>query len=53
MEVLKQLEFMKKKIDGINRGLRSNFEMRKHQKIQIKEMQLRLKESQQELADLP
>lgn len=53
MEVLKQLEFMKKKIDGINRGLRTNFEMRKHQKIQVKEMQRRVQESQAELNELP
>ena len=45
MEVLKQLEFMKKKIDGVNLGLRTNLEMRKTQKIQIKAMQTRLREN--------
>ena len=53
MEVLKQLEFMKKKIDGVNQGLRTNLEIRKNQKIQIKEMQMRLRESQAELNEIP
>lgn len=53
MEVLKQLEFMKKKIDGVNQGLRTNLEIRKNQKIQIKEMQIRLRESQAELNEIP
>lgn len=53
MEVLKQLEFMKKKIDGVNQGLRTNLEIRKNQKIQLKEMQTRLRESQRELTEIP
>ena len=53
MEVLKQLEFMKKKIDGVNQGLRTNLEMRKNQKIQIMEMQTRLRESFEELNEIP
>ena len=53
MEVLKQLEFMKKKIDSVNQGLRTNLEMRKTQKIQIKAMQNRLKESYNELNEIP
>ena len=44
---------MKKKIDGVNQGLRTNLEIRKNQKIQIKEMQIRLRESQAELNEIP
>ena len=53
MGALRQLEFMKVKIDKVNKGLRDNFDKRRKDQIKINQMNQQMQRDQEAIDNIP